>query len=256
MRLINMTTPQVAEYFKKNDTVLFAMGSIENHGYHNCVGVDTLVPDRILDLVEKKCDVLIVPTLPYGACDSMLGFPGTISLGTEVLYGVVNKVVESLHMHGARRILFINGHGGNTGALERVGLEWYKKGVITATLSWWSMLAGLRPDDPAWVSGHGGGVETAAIMAIDPSLVDLSALREMELLGTLGDELPPHGFGTVKFKGVEIKVNRPIKSFTDNGWFGWPDHPKTATAEWGQEMLDAVADYTAEFIEAFKRAKI
>jgi len=258
MRLIKMSYPQVEEYFAKNDTVIFAMGSIENHGIHNCLGVDTLIPERILDLVEQKCEVLIVPTLPYGTCDPLLGYAGTMSLGPDVFYGVINKVVENLYMYGAKKILFLNGHDMNIPALERVSLEWYDKGLVAAHISWWTILPEINPN---WVGGHGGAVETSAMMAIDPSLVDLSKAVPAVLRNDISDKLPSCGLKNVKFKGVEIPINRPIKAFTDNGWcgpLGQPDHdqPSESSAAWGNEMLEAVASYIAEFTEVFKRVKV
>jgi creatinine amidohydrolase len=259
-----MSSPQVAEYFKKNDTVIFAIGSIENHGAHNCLGVDTLIPEHILSIVEQKCEVLIVPTLPYGSTDPLLGFAGTISLGPEVLYSVVDKVLECLHMFGARKVLLLNGHDTNISTLERVGLDWYKKGLVTALISWWTILPEINPE---WIGGHGGAMETSSMMAVDPSLVDLSKVGPINMRNDISDELPSCGVKNVKFKGVEIPLCRPITRITDNGWFGGSasianapsgqdfDHPKDSSAKWGNEMLDGVANYIAEFVEAFKRVK-
>lgn len=252
MRLMNMTPSKIQEYFNKSDLALFCVGSIENHGYHNPLGVDTLIPNRILELVEEKSEVLIAPTLPYGSADAHLGFPGTISLGHDVLFSVVNRVVECLCMMGARRILFINGHAGNLNSYEKVGLAWYKKGLLSANISWWTLLPSLNPE---WKGGHGCMVETSAVMYIDPSLVDLSLARDMGWKNEMGDEFPSTHFRTVNFKGAEIEVNRPTKSATDNGWVG-PNSPSKSSAKFGEEILTAVSDYIVSFIEVFKRAKL
>ena len=249
MRLAKLSCKGVTEYFREKDTVILAIGSIENHGTHNVLGVDTIIPDYLLDMIEEKSNILIAPTVPYGACDSIADFPGTISLGYDVLYGVISKIVEGLCSHGAKKIIFLNGHGGNIPVLDRVSLECSKKGVLCAQLNWWLMVWDLNP---AWKGGHGGGEETAAMLAIDPSLVDMGAIEEMNLINDLGDELPTTGFKGVTFKGVEIPVVRSVMSFTKNGWIG-PDHPKEATAQWGSEMLRAVADYIVDFIEVFGR---
>ena len=59
----------------------------------------------------------------------------------------------------------------------------------------------------------------------------------------------------VRFKGVDIPMRRFTTDVTDNGWVG-ADHPKYATKEWGEQMINATADYIAEFIEAFKKVDL
>jgi creatinine amidohydrolase len=71
----------------------------------------------------------------------------------------------------------------------------------------------------------------------------------------MGNDLPSTNFRTVKFKGVEIEINRPTKSATDNGWVG-VNHPGNSSAKFGEEILTAVSDYIVNFIEVFKRAKL
>ena len=94
MRLSNLTWPKAEEYFRAHDTVLIGIGSIECHGRHMPLGTDTLIPDFLLDKIEQKSDVLICPTIPYGATESLCDYPGTINLGTELLYQVLGRVCE------------------------------------------------------------------------------------------------------------------------------------------------------------------
>ena len=120
-------------------------------------------------------------------------------------------------------------------------------------LNWWLMAWDM---DPAWKGGHGGGEETAGIMGVDPSLIDYEELTDEPLkLKDLNENLVATGFRSVKFKGVEVEVLRSTPNVTDNGWIG-PDHPKTATIEWGQKMLQTTADYIADFIEEFKKVDL
>ncbi len=100
MRLSNLTWPKAEEYFRGHDTVLIGIGSIECHGRHMPLGTDTLIPDFLLDKIEQKSDVLICPTIPYGATESLCDYPGTINLGTELLYQVLGRVCDSLFQHG------------------------------------------------------------------------------------------------------------------------------------------------------------
>ena len=217
------------------------------------LGTDTLIPDRLLELIEEKSDVLIAPTIPYGACECLEPYPGTINLGTELLYNLLYKVVENLYNHGARKILVLNGHGGNIKTIERVGLDFEKKGALVVMLNWWLMTWDMKP---GWKGGHGGAEETAGIMGVNPDLIDYSELTEEPLkLKDLNENLVATGFRTVKFKGVEVEVLRSTPNVTDNGWIG-PDHPKKATVEWGQEMLQTCADYIVDFAEEFKKVDL
>ena len=252
MRLEHLTWPQAEAYFKTHDTVILPIGSIECHGRHMPLGTDALIPARLLELLEPQCpDTLIAPLLPYGACDSQTDFPGTISLGHDVLYQVLTKITQHLYNAGARHFVVLNGHGGNIPILDRVALDLQKQGCLLAQINWWRMVWDLNP---AWTGGHGGGEETAAILAIDPNLVDRAAIADMELK-PVSDELPASGFSTVKFEGVDIPVPRRVTDVTDNGWIG-PDHPALATEQWGQEMLQAAADFTARFVKAFEKAPL
>lgn len=252
MRLSHMTWPKVQEYFEQNDMVLISIGSIECHGRHMPLGTDTLIPDYLLEKIEQKSDILIAPTIPYGSCQILAPYPGTIDIDSEILYQFCKQIFESLYRHGARKFVFLNGHGGNTKMLERLGLEYETKGCLVAILNWWLMAWDM---DPAWKGGHGGGEETAAILAIDPSLVDRSEIDGDLKLYDLTDQLKATGFRSVEYKGVTIEIMRSTPNVTDSGWIG-PDHPNTATEEWGHKMLNTTADYIVDFIEEFKKVKL
>ena len=104
--------------------------------------------------------------------------------------------------------------------------------AMLAEMNWWLMAWDLNP---AWKGGHGGAEETAGVLAVNPTLVDWDSIEDMTLK-PVSDEMEATGFKTVRFKGVEIPLVRPITEVTDNGWIG-PDHPKNATEAWGRDML-------------------
>ena len=140
MRLEKMTWPAAEAYFKTHDTVIIPLGSLESHGRHMPLGTDTLIPQKILEIMEEKTDVMIAPVIPYGCTDYLSSFPGTVSLGHDVLYQLLTAVTKSLKAHGARRFIVINGHGGNIPPLDRVSLELYKQGCLLAQMNWWQMV--------------------------------------------------------------------------------------------------------------------
>lgn len=253
MYLANVTWPKAEQYFKDSDMVIIPIGSIECHGRHMPLGTDAMIPDKILQLVEQQTDrIMIIPTLSYGACESLWPFPGTINLGSELLYQLVKQVVMNLRRHGAKKFLVLNGHGGNIKALERVGYELDQEGCMMALLNWWLNVWEMNPE---WKGGHGGGEETAAIMAIDPSLIDMSQIELPLEMKNVSATIQASGFNTVKFKDVTITIPRLTNHVTDNGWIG-NDHPKYATVEWGTEMLQAMADYVVAFIDEFEKVEL
>ncbi len=257
MFLAEMNYLQVEAYLKTSDTILIPVGSLENHGKHMPLGTDTMIPDRIAKLLSEQSDVLIAPTVNYGATDDLVGFPGTISLGTEGLIALLRTIVDQLYGYGFRHFIVLNGHGGNTAALNTVGMHLYRKGAYLAILNWWQMAGQLVPE---WAGGHGGGEETAGVMAIDPKLVKREYLDLPE--GTHNDvseELPYGAWTTVRYKGANVTIPREIRHITDNGWLGhsFPDDlPGRATEEWGRKMLQTMADYVADFVGAFSRAPL
>lgn len=253
MRLANVTGKKVEEYLKKSQTVLIPVGSIENHGRHMALGTDTLIPDKIVELLEKKSDVLMAPTIPYGSTDSINGCVGTVTIGTDGLIMILTKITDSLFRYGFRRFIILNGHGGNCKAIEAVGMNLHKKGAYLANLNWWLMAGELRPE---WKGGHGGGEETAGLMGVDPALVDMDYINDpMDIINDVSEELPSVSWSTVEFKGASVVIPRESRYYFGNGWYG-KDAPTMATPEWGREMLQTMADYIAEFIEVFERAPL
>lgn len=258
MRIERSTWPAVKRYFDDgNDLVILAVGSTEEHGRHNPLGVDTIAPNYLLDLIEKKDPgVLIAPTVPYGACDDLLGYPGTLSIGYELLYRVVKRLCDQLWDYGARRFVLLNGHGPNIKPLSQVAEELDRRGGRCALMNWWLMAGEINP---AWKGGHGAGEETSAMLAVDPSLVDFAELEgpqaEMGIVNDVSDELPSAGWSDVLYKGVHVGMPRDALRYASNGWIG-PDHAKTASKEWGDAMMAATADYIVDFLGAFRRAPL
>lgn len=257
MYLSKMNYHQVEEYLKTSDTILIPVGSLENHGLHLPLGTDTLIPDHIARLLDARAPLLIAPTVNYGATDDLCGFAGTVSIGTEGLIHLLRAICDQLYRYGFRHFLILNGHGGNTAAISAVGMHLYRKGAYLACLNWWLMAGQINPQ---WAGGHGGGEETAAVMAVDPELIKEAYLHEPEgIRNDLGDALPCGAWLNVQYRGVSIGIPREIRDFTDNGWlahaFGG-DVPTRANRQWGTEMLEAVADLIAGFAAEFGKTAL
>ena len=253
MYLAHMNYLQVQEYLKHSDTVLIPVGSLENHGLHMPLGTDSLIPEKIAELIHQRSEILIAPAVHYGATDDLVGFPGTVSIGTEGLIALLRAICDGLYEYGFRHFLILNGHGGNSAAIQTVGQHLYRKGAYLAVLNWWLMAGQINRD---WAGGHGGGEETAGVMAVDPGLIKEEYLNLPEgIRNDLSEELPYGAWTSVVYRGVSIPVPRQIRDITDNGWLVHSfkgDVPTRATPEMGREMLNAVADYIVDFAEMFR----
>ena len=248
MYLEKSTWPVVETYFASNDLVVLGFGSTENHGRHNPLGTDWMAPQRILELMEeRRPGILFGPTLRFGSADHFIDYPGTLSLGDDLLHQVSARICDQLYHYGARHYCFVNGHGGNTRALTLTGYDLNDRGCQVALLNWWTLAGEL---DPAWGGGHGGAQETSANLWIDQGSVDVSALGSMDLVDDGGDAIKTKGFDVVEFKGVHPTLILRARRYATNGWIG-KDDPKHASAEWGEKMLTAFADWAVEFLDAF-----
>jgi creatinine amidohydrolase len=130
MRLSELCWPEAAAVLKRDPVVILPIGTQEVHGKHLPLSTDMLAPDRVVELMERmRPDVLILPSLPQGNCESQTEFPGTLSLGPELMYRVLMDIFTSLQKHGARRFIAVNGHGPNAGPLDCAGLALARRGA-------------------------------------------------------------------------------------------------------------------------------
>ena len=195
-----------------------AIGSTEEHGRHNPLGTDTLAPNLLLDKIEAALgkDVLIAPTIPFGNADDLLGFPGTLSIGYDLLRSLVRTLSMQLYDYGARRFLFINGHGPNIKPISSVCEELNRRGCLAARADWWLMAGELNP---AWRGGHGGAEETAAVMAVDPRLGGCLEIGPMASRTTSRTSSPPPDGTTLSLRARTLRFPAmPAATPATAGW--------------------------------------
>lgn len=125
IKLEEMTSPEIRDAILSGfETVVFAVGSNEQHGPCLAVSTDTVLGDELAYLVAKKLgNALKGPTINVGCSEHHMRFPGTITLGKETLQAVIRDYCDSLARHGFRRIFVIPSHGGNFGPLAEIEEE-------------------------------------------------------------------------------------------------------------------------------------
>lgn len=137
MRLEDLNWFDVEEYLKHDDRLMLVLGSCEQHGYLSLL-TDVRIPLALADAASQRTGVLAAPPLNYGSSPYFMAYPGTFSLRVSTLLDVVEDLARSAYQGGFRRLLFLNGHGGNEAArarlyevandLPELRLNWY---------AWW-----------------------------------------------------------------------------------------------------------------------
>lgn len=126
--LEEMTSPEIGSAISSGfDTVVFAVGSNEQHGPCLPVVTDTAIGDRLASTVAMRLgNALKGPTMNIGCSEHHMRFPGTVTLRKETLQSVVKDYCDSLARHGFRRIVILPAHGGNFGPIAEIEGELQK----------------------------------------------------------------------------------------------------------------------------------
>lgn len=137
MRLDELNWMDVENYLKGEDRLILILGACEQHGYLSLT-TDVKIPLALADAASQRTGVLVAPPLNFGVSPYFLNYPGTISLRLETFLKVVEDVVRSVYHQGFRRILVMNGHGGNDPARGKlVELSNELPGLQLAWYAWW-----------------------------------------------------------------------------------------------------------------------
>lgn len=118
MLLSDLSWEQVREYVEREDRLILPMGAVEQHGRQLGIGCDYLVAEKIAQVTGEQANVAVAPALAYGMSLHHMKFAGTMSLRPMTLTLVVEDLMRSVYTHGFRRVLVVNGHGGNTAAID------------------------------------------------------------------------------------------------------------------------------------------
>jgi creatinine amidohydrolase len=114
MLLEDLNWMDVEEYLKHDDRIILVTGSCEQHGYLSLLA-DVRQPMAIATAAAERESVLVAPPLNFGVSSYFAAYPGTLSLSVETFNRVVCEIVSELNRQGLRRVLVLNGHGGNSG---------------------------------------------------------------------------------------------------------------------------------------------
>lgn len=138
MRISDLNWMQVEEYLKNDDRAVLPLGSTEQHGYLS-LSVDSILASRVAEDAAEPLGVPVFPVVSYGLTPYFQSFPGTVTLRIETYVRLVRDILDSLYHSGFRRILIVNGHGGNSPA-DGLVTEWMADhpGTRVKFHNWWN----------------------------------------------------------------------------------------------------------------------
>lgn len=230
-------------------TVVLPTGATEQHGPHLPIVTDALVAEtvavRATELASARADVLVAPTLPFGCSNHHLAVGGALTVSQRAYVLFVVELAEGLAQMGCRRLVFLNGHGGNEDPLRVAANELvYERRLpmAVAVASYWTIGRAQideRFGGGAPAPGHAGDFETSCVLALRPDLVRLDARFPP-------DEAPRSLAAGNQVRGVPVRFPGVWEASA-----GVSDAARAATAERGTLVLDEIVQAAAEFLVAY-----
>jgi creatinine amidohydrolase len=153
VRVRDLNWMHLEAYLERDDRIVLPLGSTEQHAYLS-LETDNILAERVAAEAAEPLGVPVLPVLAYGLTPSFAAYPGSPTLRVETYVRVVADLLDSLLAQGFRRILIVNGHGGNTPARSRA-VEWNAAHADAQLIwhDWWnaSEVAVLADSfDPVW----------------------------------------------------------------------------------------------------------
>lgn len=231
------------------DVVVLPFGATEPHNLHMPYGTDNFqveeIGGRACEIAYKRgAAVLLLPTIPYGVNTNHLQVPGGLacSVTPTTLLRILSDLVESMERQGVRKMVLLNGHGGNE--LKPLTRELHHRtSVFLCVCDWYRMVADVLPSIFERPGEHADEMETSLGLAYFPDLMR----PELADSGTAR----PCRFDAVNRGWVTL--TRPWHLVTTNTGLG---DPAAATADKGRRLMDVVVERLAQFLVELAAAKM
>lgn len=244
MKFHESTAPAIVQLDGSATMLVLPLAAVEQHGPHMPTGTDSIIATAVADAVEANLtqEVLLLPTLWLGASQHHLPWQATLTAELTSYETLIVEIIEPLIKNGFRRVLLLNGHGGNIDPM-RIALRRlqpvYPEVLLTAG-SYWSIaekeLANCMEGEISTL-GHACEAETSLMLHLRPDLVQKELAAKMP---NLSGYLPDDADG--------LMICRDMAQRTNNGATGRPD---LASAEKGDKMFTAIVDRVTKVIKKY-----
>jgi creatinine amidohydrolase len=227
------------------------VAATEQHGPHLPLCVDTALADGViaaaLPHLPAGLRALFLPTQAVGFSPEHLRFPGTLSLSAETLMRLWTEIGEGVARAGVKRLVLLNGHGGQVGAMDMVARDLRARcGLLVYSASWFSLplppeVSALFPPQEHRFGIHAGDIETSMMLALHPRLVDMGAARDFP--STSQDRAARYA---LIGDGRSAKLGWQMQDYNPAGAVG---DAAAATAAKGSAVIEAAARQLALLLQ-------
>lgn len=250
--LADLPGSSVATTLTEASIVVQPIGAVEHHGPHLPLRTDALVAEAVSTAAVERAaadglDVWQLPTLSVGKSDEHAWAPGTLWLSADTLLDVVRDIGRSVALTPAKKLVFVNGHGGNVAMLQVANRELRRRfGLQPFTMPAGLQHAGRGVDGEPDEHGfgiHAGWAETSIVLHLAPDLVHPEAYAR-----NVPEQL--EGFRHLGFNGRPVTFGWLSNDFGPSGVIG---DPTGATAEAGARLFADGVSFVVEALEEISR---
>jgi creatinine amidohydrolase len=202
MRVRDLNWMQLEDYLAGDDRIVLPLGSTEQHAYLS-LETDNILAERVSVEAAESLGVPVLPVLAYGITPLFAAYPGSPSLSAETYLRVVRELLDSLFAQGFRRVLLVNGHGGNMPARQAAS-EWMaaNDGAQAIFHDWWI------------------GPETAALVREIEPAAHASWMENFPWTRLAGVELPAEPKPSLDLAALRARGPAAVRALLGDGSFG------------------------------------
>jgi creatinine amidohydrolase len=235
-----LTSPDIKEAVDNKLIAILPVGSIEIHGPHMPTGTDSLTVREVVKTAAEKEPAVVLPTIYYAYVLENRHFPGTVSLSARTILTMIEEICDEVSRNGFKKILIVNGHGGNSSLLRvflREILHKKRDYVVYALIEPWLAIEEVaKKVCESKVAGHACERETSMGLYLFENLIKMENVKQEAIIGSTG------------LTGIETPVD--WQAYAIQLYLG---DPRLATREKGKILVEKLVEFVADAIRRIKQ---
>lgn len=243
--LAKLTWQEAKALLQETEIVIIPVGATEQHGPALPLDNDAFQANTfahaVADSLWPEVKVIVTPLVSYGVSPHHMSFAGTITLRHETFIDLIYDIGISLAQHGAKKIIIMNSHGGNTPALSIALRKLHEKGLWCVSIEWWKIASDLIKETFEPPHFHADEMETSVAWALGQRVLTDKRIDEPGR-----EPIPGYTKATMFPDPPNFSPIFDMTDYTDSGTIGYATR---ATREKGDKIVKVVIERIAAFIK-------